>query len=76
LPFVELFQSLCVNLLDSLSDPLMNFFSPLCEQARVSGGAVIEKARNLSRDLNSAIIEDLKLSGALNWLIHEFVRIH
>jgi PAS domain S-box-containing protein len=32
---------------------------------------IIEKARNLSRDLNPDIIEDLKLSGALDWLINE-----
>ena len=33
---------------------------------------IIEKARNLSRDLSPAIIEDLKLSGAIRWLIHDF----
>jgi PAS domain S-box-containing protein len=33
---------------------------------------IIERARNLSRDLNPAIIEDLKLSGALRWLVHDF----
>jgi PAS domain S-box-containing protein len=33
---------------------------------------IIAKARNLSRDLSPAIIEDLKLSGAIRWLIHDF----
>jgi PAS domain S-box-containing protein len=41
------------------------------EQLLTTIDGIIEKARNLSRDLNPAIIEDLKLSGALGWLVHD-----
>ena len=40
-------------------------------QALIVIDGIIEKARNMSRDLNPAIIEDLKLSGAMSWLIHD-----